>query len=229
MDKAAVITGAGSGLGAALARRYASLGYHVILLGRRKEKLEQTAKTLTSSYSIYEVDVSSNKDVQAVFAKINEEVHQPIDVLVNNAGVGMFDLAEKIEEQHVHQMIDINLKGIIFCTQAVLGEMKSRGEGTIVNIISTAGQQGKVNESVYCASKFGVRGFTESLLLELKDTGVRIFAAYMGGMKTEFWDGIYTEEEMKHLMDPEDVADIIMENIRSRAHLAVTEVTIKNR
>src|SRR5699024_2890442 len=127
-----------------LARRYASLGYHVILLGRRKEKLEQTAKTLTSSYSIYEVDVSSNKDVQAVFAKINEEVHQPIDVLVNNAGVGMFDLAEKIEEQHVHQMIDINLKGIIFCTQAVLGEMKSRGEGTIVNIISTAGQQGKV-------------------------------------------------------------------------------------
>lgn len=229
MDKAAVITGAGSGLGAALARRYASLGYHVILLGRRKEKLEQTAKTLTSSYSIYEVDVSSNKDVQAVFAKINEEVHQPIDVLVNNAGVGMFDLAEKIEEQHVHQMIDINLKGIIFCTQAVLGEMKSRGEGTIVNIISTAGQQGKVNESVYCASKFGVRGFTESLLLELKDTGVRIFAAYMGGMKTEFWDGIYTEEEMKHLMDSEDVADIIMENIRSRAHLAVTEVTIKNR
>lgn len=229
MDKAAVITGAGSGLGAALARRYASLGYHVILLGRRKEKLEQTAKTLTSSYSIYEVDVSSNKDVQAVFAKINEEVHQPIDVLVNNAGVGMFDLAEKIEEQHVHQMIDINLKGTIFCTQAVLGEMKSRGEGTIVNIISTAGQQGKVNESVYCASKFGVRGFTESLLLELKDTGVRIFAAYMGGMKTEFWDGIYTEEEMKHLMDSEDVADIIMENIRSRAHLAVTEVTIKNR
>lgn len=229
MDKAAVITGAGSGLGAALARRYASLGYHVILLGRRKEKLEQTAKTLTSSYSIYEVDVSSNKDVQAVFAKINEEVHQSIDVLVNNAGVGMFDLAEKIEEQHVHQMIDINLKGTIFCTQAVLGEMKSRGEGTIVNIISTAGQQGKVNESVYCASKFGVRGFTESLLLELKDTGVRIFAAYMGGMKTEFWDGIYTEEEMKHLMDPEDVADIIMENIRSRAHLAVTEVTIKNR
>lgn len=226
--KVVVITGAGSGLGASLAKKYSDLGCHVCLLGRTKSKLHQTAEKLTESHSIYEVDVTSKRDVTKVMQTIKEEVG-PIDLLINNAGVGDFDYAENLSEKSVHDMIDINLKGTIFCTQEVLSDMKKRNQGNIINVVSTAGIEGKVNESVYCASKFGVRGFTESLVLELKDTPIKVFGAYMGGMRSEFWDGIYTQEQIKDLMNPDDVADIIIENTKPRKFLHVTEVIIKNK
>lgn len=223
-----VITGAGSGLGASLARKYAELGAHVCLLGRRRAKLEETGKTLNRSHSMYEVDVSSKANVTKVMDLIGEEVGA-IDLLINNAGVGYFDSAEKVTEESVHQMIDVNLKGTIFCTQEVLRDMKSRDKGMIVNIASTAGIEGKVNETVYCASKFGVRGFTESLAVELQDSAIKVLGAYMGGMQSPFWDGIYEPEQIKNLMNPDDVADIIIENTKQRKNLSVTEVIIKNK
>ena len=223
-----VITGAGSGLGAALAKKYSGLGYYICLLGRTKSKLEETAKTLSNGYSIYEVDVSSKQMVAQIIQTIQDEFGS-IQLLINNAGVGYFDYAENLSEDSVHQMIDINLKGTIFCTQEVLKGMKERNEGTIVNIVSTAGKEGKVTESVYSASKFGVKGFTESLALELNETSINVCAVYMGGMRTEFWDGIFSEERTKNLMDPNDIADIIMDNIKPRKLLTVTEVVIKNK
>ncbi|MDR7079500.1 short-subunit dehydrogenase [Neobacillus niacini] len=227
VKKNVVITGAGSGLGASLAKKYSGLGFRICLLGRTRERLQRTADMLTNDYSIYELDVSKKNEVTEVFQSIKAEVG-PIDILINNAGIGVFDLAENINEDAVHQMIDINLKGTIFCTQAVLPDMKDRNEGIISNIVSTAGLEGKVTESVYCASKFGVRGFSDSLFLELQDSQVKIYAAYMGGMKTEFWDGIYQKDEIKDLMDPDDIADIIMDNMKPRKNLSVKEVVIKN-
>src|SRR5690625_5569303 len=93
--------------------------------------------------------------------------------------------------------------------------MKEKDQGTIANIISTAGLEGKTTETVYCASKFGMRGFTESLALELQETKIHIFAAYMGGMKTRFWDGICEEEEISNMMHHVDIADIIINNLHS--------------
>ena len=125
-------------------------------------------------------------------------------------------------------MIDINLKGTIFCTQEVLADMKESNSGSILNIVSTAGLEGKETESVYCASKFGTRGFHESLVVELKDTDIHVFGAYMGGMATEFWDGILDESITAGLMDPEDIADIIYHNASLRKNLNVEQVVIKN-
>ncbi len=230
MDKkVVVITGAGSGLGAALARKYTEMGNHVCLIGRTEEKLIRTANSLpTRDYTIYPLDVASKTAVGHVFQKIKEDAG-PIDILINNAGLGVFDLAENIDETSVHHMIDINLKGTIFCTQEILADMKESNTGVIANIISTAGLEGKVTESVYCASKFGVRGFTESLLAELQDTDIRVFGAYMGGMKTAFWNGIFDENQITDLMDPEDIADIIMDNLKPKKKLNVDHVVIKNR
>lgn len=219
-----VITGAGSGLGSSLAKKYSDLGYHVCLLGRTQTKLIRTAEILSHSHSIYEVDVSSKRDVEKVMQLIKEEVGE-IDLLINNAGVGVFDLTENLSEESIHQMIDINLKGTIFCTQAVLNDMKKRDRGYIANIVSLSGKRGKITESVYSASKFGARGFTESLALELEDTGIRVFGAYMGNMKTELWEGAMTEETY---MEPDDVADIIMESIKPRKNMLVQEVVIKD-
>lgn len=226
--KHVVITGAGSGLGSSLALKYSEMGHHVTLIGRTFSKLKKVSESIESdNVSIYTLDVSSNKEVRKVFSDIKEE-NGPVDILVNNAGVGVFDKAETISEDAVDQMIDINLKGTIFCTQAVLPDMKERNSGTIIQVISTAGLTGKVTESVYCASKFGARGFTESLVKEVADTDIHVLAAYMGGMKTNFWDDIYEEEEITHLMEPDDVADIILANVKPRKNLTVPEIVIKN-
>lgn len=226
--KIAVITGAGSGLGASLAKKYAEDGYHVCLLGRTEAKLARTAKILPiENHSIFSVDVSSKREVSHVFEKVKEQLGT-IDVLVNNAGVGVFELAENLSEEAIHQMIDINLKGTIFCTQEVLSDMKKRNSGSILNIVSTAGLEGKMTESVYCASKFGVRGFHDSLLIELEETDIHVFGAYMGGMKTEFWDGIFDAAQTEGLMDPEDIANIIHHNAKERKNLNVEQVVIKN-
>lgn len=226
--KIAVITGAGSGLGASLAKKYSEDGYHVCLLGRTEAKLARTAEVLPNeNHSIFSVDVSSKREVSHVFEKIKEKLGT-IDVLVNNAGVGVFELAENLSEEAIHQMIDINLKGTIFCTQEVLSDMKERNSGIILNVVSTAGLEGKMTESVYCASKFGVRGFHDSLLIELEETDIHVFGAYMGGMKTEFWDGIFDASQTEGLMDPEDIADIIYHNAKERKNLNVEQVVIKN-
>lgn len=223
-----VITGAGSGLGASLAKKYSEMGAYVCLLGRNEAKLKATATLLHNEYSIYQLDVSVKGEVDKVFQTIYEEVGS-IDILINNAGTGSFALAEQIDEKSVHDMIDVNLKGTIFCSQVVLPNMKQSNKGIIANIVSTAGLEGKVTESVYCASKFGVKGFTESLLAELKDTSVKVYGAYMGGMKTEFWDGIYTEEQTANLMEADDVADIIIDNLKPRRNMFVPQVVIKNK
>src|SRR5699024_12410440 len=126
----------------------------------------------------------------------------------------------------INSMIDVNVKGTIYCTQQVLPSMKKNNAGVNVNIVSTAIFFGKLNETVYCASKFGARGFTEALLVELKDTDIRIFGAYMGGMKTEFWKGILQEEQKSGLMYPEDIADIIIANVKVRKLMTVDLVDI---
>ena len=225
-SKIVVITGAGSGLGASLARKYSEAGDRVVLLGRSQEKLLKVAESLNNENYVYSVDISVKQQVKDVFRLIYAEVGD-IDILVNNAGVGYFDLAENIAEQSIDEMIDINLKGTIFCTQEVLGSMKQKNQGYIINIISKSGKRPVVTESVYCASKFGVSGFTESLALELENTSVRAIGIYMGNMATELWKGS-APEDMDKFIDPDDMADLIIENTRIRKHLAVEQITVKN-
>ena len=226
--KHVVITGAGSGLGASLAKKYLQKGYHVTILGRTVKKLEDLASSFEEShFSTSALDVASFDDVRTVFKKIKKN-QGPIDILVNNAGVGYFDLAENLDLFQMDQMIDINLKGTIYCTQQVIKDMKDRNKGSVINIVSTAGVEGKVTESVYCASKFGVKGYTESLLKEVADTNVHIHGIYMGGMNTPFWDGILDEDSMDGMMDPDDIADIVIGNTMERKNINVPEVIINN-
>ncbi|WP_227937644.1 SDR family oxidoreductase [Alkalihalobacillus deserti] len=222
-----VITGAGSGLGASLARKFSSNGSHVCLLGRTKEKLFETASKLESDYSIFEVDVTSRLSVKNTIAKIQAD-RDSIDCLVNNAGVGIFKYIEHLTEENINQMIDTNLKGTIYCTQEVLTGMREKNKGSIVNIVSGSGKVAKSTESVYSASKFGVRGFSDALALEVKDSNIHIFSAYMGNMKTNLWSNELARENLDSYMDPDDVADIIIKSLKPRKHLKVSDITILN-
>jgi NAD(P)-dependent dehydrogenase (short-subunit alcohol dehydrogenase family) len=108
-------------------------------------------------------------------------------------------------------MIDTNVKGTIFPVMAALPYFQAQGHGTVMNIISTAGLRGKMNESVYCASKFAVRGFTESLMKEWEDSQLRAVAVYMGGMDTPFWDNTTHIKDRTRLKTPEKVAEMIVQ------------------
>lgn len=225
-NKIVVITGGGSGLGAALARKYSEVGARVVLLDISKDNLLKVSQSLKNENYTYEVDISVKQQVSDVFHSIYKEVGD-IDILINSAGIGRFDLAENIPEQFVNAMIDINLKGTIFCTQEVLNAMKRKNQGYIINIVSMSGKRPVLTESVYCASKFGVSGFTQALALELENTFVRAIGIYMGNMATELWKG-GKPKDFDKFINPDDMADIIVENTKIRKNLAVTEVLVKN-
>src|SRR5699024_913446 len=141
------------------------LEYHVALLGRNEHKLKKVGETLKSDdFSVHSVDIADYSGVEATFKEINEQ-YGDVGVLVNNAGTGASKLLEDVSVDEVNSMIDVNVKGTIYCTQQVLPSMKKNNAGVIANIVSTAGLVGKLNETVYCASKFGARGFTEALLV----------------------------------------------------------------
>jgi len=184
--KKILVTGAGSGLGAELSKYYAEEKNHIILVGRTIEKLEKVANIITQKGASAECmvcDISNIDSVKELEKRISQN-HTSIDYLINNAGVGFFGPIEKLNIHEMNMMIDINVKGTIMITQALLPYINER----ILNIISTAGLMGKAYEAAYAASKFAIRGFTESLQKELIDTRLKISAVYMGGMDTPFWD-----------------------------------------
>lgn len=212
--KSLIITGAGSGLGKELALLYARQGFHIILTGRTLAKLksvEREIKETGGSAQSFSVNVAKYEEVRQ-FIKEAGRIH-PLFGLINNAGIGHFGPVEKLEQHEISEMLDTNVLGPIYMTQAVLPYLKEKNEGFLMNIISTAGLKGKVNESVYAASKFAVRGFTESLKKELEDTNIIVKAVYMGGMDTPFWDESDHIKDKSRLRSPKEVAEIILHSM----------------
>ncbi|SHI46965.1 Short-chain dehydrogenase [Clostridium cavendishii DSM 21758] len=209
--KKVLITGAGSGLGLELAKCYAKEKNHVILVGRNKEKLEKAVDEITKSGESAEYficDISNIESVKELVEYICIK-HKTIDYLINNAGIGIFNPISELTVNEINKMIDINVKGTIMVTQRILPYINER----ILNIISTAGLKGKVNESVYCASKFAIRGFTESLQKEFIDEKIKITAVYMGGMNTPFWEGSKHIKDKNRLKSATEIAkEIIMKD-----------------
>jgi uncharacterized protein len=204
------ITGAGTGLGQALALEYAKEYETVVLAGRTESKLQQTAHLLQKQEKktyVYPLDIKDWHAVHQAADRLSGKFS--VEAIINNAGYGAFGPLETLKEEDIHQMIDTNVKGTIFVTQAFLPYFKKQQKGTILNIVSTAGLRGKVNESVYVASKFAVRGFTESLIEELEGTNIHVKAAYMGGMDTPFWDGNNHIKDKSRLRSPKVVAEQI--------------------
>jgi len=209
---AIIVTGAGTGLGKALAVEYSSNFETVILIGRTKEALEQTKRELEEMNKqafVYPLDITDYEAVQRAAEELTQQF--TIQGLINNAGYGAFGPLESITESDIHKMLDTNVKGTICMTKAFIPVFKEQNQSFILNIVSTAGLRGKVNESVYVASKFAVRGFSESLVKELEGSNVEIKAAYMGGMDTPFWDDSDHIKDKSRLRSPMDVAKKIKE------------------
>ncbi|MUV38708.1 3-hydroxybutyrate dehydrogenase [Lentibacillus sp. JNUCC-1] len=216
----AAITGAGSGLGRALALEYAKNGYKIFLLGRTVQKLHMVQEEILQSGGQAEVvlcDIREQASVGIAFQQIGE-----LDLLINNAGIGRFGPIEDYTNEDIEQTFNTNVKGSIYAVQSALPLIKATN-GRILMIISTAGLRGKVHESVYAASKFAVRGFAESLQEEWKDKDYSITSVYMGGMNTPFWKESTHVEDASHLKGPEGVAQHIFQEDDGRREIIIDQ------
>lgn len=212
--KAIIMTGAGSGLGKELSLRFAEQGYHIILTGRTEEKLQRVQAEIAENggnASVLVLDIRNLEDVKEKALILSKKYE--LYGLVNNAGVGFFGPFSESSDQDIESMFATNTLGTIHMTRAILPYLSLNETGLVLNIISTAGLRGKKNEAIYCASKFAVRGFTESLQQEYKETGIRFVAAYMGGMDTPFWEASDHIDDPSRFRSPAEVAALILKNI----------------
>jgi len=208
----ALITGAGRGLGQQIALAFARAGADIVATARTKAQLEDTTQEIEAlgrrALPIV-TDITREDQVRAMADQALKEFGQ-VDILVNNAGMSVYGPFIKQKAADWRAMIETNLMGTIFCTHAILPSMLERGQGLIINISSVAGIHGLPNEAVYCASKHGVKGFTDALAIELKDKGIRVCGIYPGGMNTPFWDVQPYHGDRSRIMDPARVAEMVL-------------------
>jgi short-subunit dehydrogenase len=212
--KALLITGAGSGLGRELALLFSQNNLHILLVGRSQDKLQRVKmeiEQLGGNADVIQADIRSYHEISAKIKELSE--HYSIQGVINNAGVGYFGPLVKMEENQIVEMTETNFLGTIYVTKAILPILEQQNSGFVMNIISTAGLRGKVNEAAYVASKFAVRGFTESLQKEYENTNIKFTPVYMGGMDTPFWENSDHIKDPSRLRSPKEVAEIIMSQL----------------
>ncbi len=152
-----------------------------------------------------------------------------VEYLFNNAGIGLFANAEASTSAMIDTVFEANLKGMILLTSEILRITPKEEELTIVNIMSTSALIGRAQETIYCAAKFGARGYTEALRTEFKGTRRNIIAVYPGGMRTDFWNIIDENKDLSRFMDPAEVAEKIVNAVTVSDKMLVTDITINRK
>lgn len=231
-NQVAIITGAGRGLGQATALLFGKEGVHVIAASRTPTEIEHTAQQIRESGGTaiaISTDVTDLAQVSDLFRYV-DEYYGRVNILVNNAGVGLFGSVEELTPEALDYMLAVNLKGTVYCSQAAFKRMKDAGSGQIINILSTASKVGRTNESGYTASKWAVAGFTESLKAEARPLGIRVTSFCPGGINTAFWQTPANkahQEQAENFMDPQVIAELLLQIAKFPASINVDDMVIK--
>ena len=204
----AFITGAGRGIGKGIALAFAAQGCDIAVVARTEQQVAETAEEvrgLGRQALALTCDVSCAQDVRRSVAAALERFGK-IDILVNNAGYACFKPFMEINETEWRRSLDVNLTGAYLCIQAVLPSMIARRSGRIINISSVAGLKPIVDQSAYCASKYGLNGLTQELALELREYGIRVHAICPGGVDTQLAREAMPDRDKTDWLTPEDIA-----------------------
>ena len=234
MAKIALITGASSGIGWATAVALSSVGYDLIICGRRKGRLEELSKILNTRSLQLVFDVRERDQVGQVLSQIPSD-WKNIDVLINNAG-NAHGLG-KIHEGNLDDwdaMIDINVKGLLYVTKSIVPAMVERGRGHVVNIGSVAGKEAYPNGNVYCGSKHAVDAINDGMRMDLLGTGVKVSQICPGLVETEFSMVRFKGDEEKsnavyqgfEALQAKDIADVIQFVVTRPAHVNIADTLI---
>ena len=237
-NKVVLITGASSGIGKACAYAFAKEGAKLILTARRLERLNKISELLKKEYNIKvlttEIDVRNYETVKKKFLNLPKE-WQKIDVLVNNAGLARgFSTLFDGDVEHWEEMIDTNIKGLLYVTRQILPGMVKRTSGHIINIGSTAGHEVYKNGNVYCATKYAVNALTQSIRLDVLDKNIKVSTVDPGMVRTEFSDVRFSgdKEKVKKVyeglipLSAEDVAEAVLFCATRPSHVNINEVIL---
>ncbi len=232
MNKTAVITGAGSGVGAATALALAKQGWRIALVGRRREVLEAVAAKIPGAL-VCPCDIGDADAVAAMGARVLAEFGT-VEVLVNAAGTNAPQRAlEVLSLADYRAMMDANLNGAFYCVQAFLPQMRARGSGTIVNIVSDAGKAASPKAGPgYVMSKFGMAGLTQAINAEERGRGVRACGIFPGDIDTPILEKRPAPPDAAaraKMMQPEDIAECVLLAINLPARVIVEEMLVRPR
>lgn len=216
-----VITGASSGLGAELTKRYDAEDKETYIIGRNTEKLSALAKQLSHNVGYQACNLSLHQDVKHLF----DGMKQPPEMVIHSAGSGYFGELEEQEPEEIQKLIDNNLNSAIYVLRELVKRYKDQPI-KVVMVMSTAAQQPKAQESTYCAVKWAVKGLIESVRLELKGKPMKIIAVYPGGMDTEFWKTSGNTMDTSHFMQAEDAAEMLHTALSSIGNGYVSDITV---
>lgn len=196
--KNAVITGVSKGIGKATAEALLAKGAKVFGLGRNNSIAHP-------NFVFIQCDVRNSNEVHEAFEQIKAQSSE-IAVLINNAGLGYFGLLEEMPSEQITEMMETNVNGTIYCCREVLPVMKIQQYGHIINIASTAALEGMPQVAAYCASKWAVKGLSESLFREVRDFKIKVTCIYPGSVKTEFFRNSPGIQPHDYMLMPEDIA-----------------------
>lgn len=211
MSKVWLITGAGRGIGAHISKAALNSGDRVVVTGRRQDQLHKTYSSYGNRVLVLELDEPVPANTLAAVAAAQESFGC-IDVLVNNAGYSQLGLFEEVEPAYIEQQFQTGVFGLMHMTRAVLPVMRKQRSGHIINLASVGGFMGFAGASIYCAAKFAVEGFSESLSLEVAPFGINVTIVEPGFFSTDALDVSFDRHDAKRIVDYEDAAHNLLTN-----------------
>ncbi len=223
-DKVILVTGASEGIGLEIVKKLVESGAKVIGASRNVE-----SGNFDFSFEKVNCDVSKVSDIKNLVEQIEEKYGQ-LDVVVNNAGIWQkLSELEQVADDEIDKLIDTNLKGVLYLTKYTMPLLKKQPEGLVVNIVSKSGVAAQAGQSVYSATKYGVRGFTDVLREDLKDTSVHVMAVYQAGTNTQMFKKAGDDFPIEKFTEASDLANQIVSAICGPAKLWVNELHINYR
>lgn len=227
-NKTAVVTGGTKGIGLSIAKALAGEGANVLICGRSKAAVQAAAENLAKIGKIEAVacDVRNEDHVRMLFEHCSE-VFGGVDIVVNNAGIGYFGkTVEEMTADEFRQTLETNLFGVFYACHYAIPHLKRRGGGYIVNISSLAGQNAHPRMAAYNASKFGLNGFSEALMQEVRQDNIKVSYVCPGSVNTSF-GGDAVNDEKSWQLQPDDIAETVMNLFRMDARALPSKVEIR--
>lgn len=225
-NSVAIVTGASKGIGKSIATTLAREGVKVVLAARNAELLAAVEKEIQNAggtAAAIPTDVTSENSVKNLIIETHKRFSK-IDILINNAGVGVFSNVVDMKIEDYEAMMNVNLKGAFLCSRGVLPTMIKQKRGEIINIASLAGKNSFAGGSVYSATKWGLIGFARSLMLEVRDYNIRVVTICPGSVNTNFSDSARHDLQ---IIQPEDVAETVLFALTMPNRVNVSEIDIR--
>jgi len=230
-NQVALVTGASRGMGRSISLALAEAGAHVILAARNEDRLQKVKQEIIVKGGLatpLKTDISVEQEIISLFETIKENCGR-LDIVVNNAGIGIWGKLVDFAIEDFDKLINVNLRSMYICCQQALKMMIPAGSGFIINLSSVVGFKGYVNQSAYTATKHGVMGLTKSLAAEVQEHGISVSAILPGGVDTDFIGAARPDLDRSILIPPEDIAKTVLFMLSLSDRTMVDQIYIRRR